>query len=226
MASFLFTRQISAQIENGGSFNKDKYYQGEPGTITITIFNDHNDRVIRTKTLYLQFDWQNSGDYFASYENPDLLFGSSYTFTINFNIPQNTSVGNHVYRIVWVDKIILFDNITVKSGSLYVHDPYEIIYYTTYISVIDDYLQARPFGSTAYSLVKQAEDNLSVAGRLSNQGSWKEAIIKLNDVKRFLEQASISSEEATHQYKMILIEIMVIVIIGVVIYLRYIIIKI
>ena len=222
IVSSLLARQINAQIETGSSFNKDDYYQGDVGTMTITILNNHNASTIGKSGCYLQFDWQYSSSYFESNATPDLPFGSSYAFTINFNVPQDVAVGNHTYEVVWVDKGFLYRIVTVKSGFLYIRDTYERTYYIVFNDVVNKYLKVRQIGSTANSLVEQAEDSLQSAGLLSKHGVWKEAITRLNDANELLEKANISSEETINLYNMILISIIVIaiIILGVLIYLR------
>jgi hypothetical protein len=221
--SSLLARQINAQVATGSSFDKDNYYQGDAGKITITILNDHIASTIETSVCYLQYDWQGSNNYFDSHATPNIPTGSSYTFTISFNIPQNISVGNHVYKVIWIDKDSIYGNVTVKSGLLYIHDVYERTYYNIFDDVVNKYLQANPIGSIANSLVKQAENTLSLAGTLSKQGMWKEAVTKLNEARGLLEQANTSSEETINLYRMIIIGFIVIsiIILGVLFYLRY-----
>lgn len=213
---------INAQVETGSSFDKGDYYQGDIGTITIKILNNHNASTLVTNRCYLQFDWQYSSSYFDSNTTPDIPVGSSYTFIINFNIPQDVAVGNHTYKVVWIEKGFLYGTVDVKSGFLYIHDMYERTYYVVFDDVVNNYLKVRPIGSTAYSLVQQAEDSLQSAGLLSNAGAWREAVTRLNDANELLEKANISSEETINLYKMMIIAIIVIAItiLGVLIYLR------
>ena len=220
--SCLLVQRCNAQVVTSSSFDKDNYYQGDVGKITITLLNNQSEFTIVTSICYLQFDWQNSGDYFDSYTISDIPFESSYTFTIIFNIPQNVAAGNHAYKIVWVDKDFFYRNITVKSGILEIRELYERKYYLVFNDVIKIYSQVHPIGETANLLFKQAENSLFLADYLSKQGYWEEAVTKLNDARGLLDQANISSQGTINLYKMIIIAIIVISIImlGVLLYLR------
>ncbi len=112
-----FLHAIQAQY----TFNQSTYYQGESGTVTITLYNENPLFQWKINQAGIQFDWQQQEHlWFFTQVNQNIASGQSYIFSINFRINENVNVGAHSFSIKYVG---IFDDIhTVATGAFYVHE--------------------------------------------------------------------------------------------------------
>jgi hypothetical protein len=177
-----------AQTLVSGSWSAVTYYQGDSGSVTFTIRNDHPDQIC-TRETDLQFDWQTFAD---TADTPCIGSGGSFTFTIQFTIPSSLSVGSHPYAIKWVDQGTSIGTQQVGSGSVDVHDGYEKVYNGQASSVqatISQYQSMNFQSPTAQSDLTQASNYYSQATSLAAQGHFQQAVIELNQASSFASQA-------------------------------------
>jgi HEPN domain-containing protein len=194
----LFSPLIFAQQATSSSFDKGVYYQGDNGSLSVTIFNNHASYQISTKQCYLQFDWQQSQNLvYDSGATPIIASGATYTFSISFSIPSNMAIGYHQYKVVWVDKGILLGSVVVQTGSLYVHDAYEKVFLSLQPTISSKINSASYASPDAKSLLNQAQSAYQQAIILANQGKFQDAITDLNSASDFLSRAQ--TAEATYQ---------------------------
>jgi hypothetical protein len=177
-----------AQTLVSGNWSASTYYQGDSGSLTFTIRNDHPDQIC-TRETDLQFDWQTFTD---TADTPCIGSGGSFTFTIQFTIPSTLSVGSHPYVIKWVDQGITIGTQQVGSGSLDVRDGYEKVYNSQASSVqatISQYQSMNFQSPTAQSDLSQASSYYSQATSLAAQGHFQQAVVDLNQASSFASQA-------------------------------------
>lgn len=190
---------VHAQTLISSSFSSSTYYQGDTGSITFTIRNDHSYQIC-TKETYIQFDWQQSQSqaFIDSTDTPCLATGNTYTFTIQFSIPSDESVGSHSYTVAWVDSGLLLGTQTLISSNLYVHDAEEKVYNNLYPQVdqaIQQGQSANYRSPTAQADLSQAVSYYSQGSTLANQGDWSSAVSDMNQAQSYAAQAY-SAEQA------------------------------
>jgi hypothetical protein len=184
----------NAQQVQSITWSSSEYFQGDSGSVTVVLYNNHNSYQICTKQFYIQFDWQPSNTAFASSETPCIASGQSYTFTIYFSIPTTVSVGYHTYNVVWVDSGFLLGTVTVDSGSLYVHDAYEKVYDQLAPSVQSQINSASYRSPTAQADLNQAISYYNQAVSLANQGEFQAAVNDLNQASNYIQQANVAEQ--------------------------------
>jgi hypothetical protein len=189
---FLFiiatTPFVKAQTLVSGSFSSSTYYQGDSGSVTFTIRNDHSYQIC-TRETDLQFDWQTFTD---TADTPCIGSGGSFTFTIQFSIPSGQSVGSHSYVIKWVDQGLVLGTQQVGSGNISVHDAYEKVYNSQAVSVqskISQYQSMNFQSPAAQSDLSQASSYYSQATSLAAQGQFQQAVVDLNQASSLATQA-------------------------------------
>ena len=81
------------------TFDKDWYYPGQTGYITVTVYNDE-ENTIRVDRLYAHINYYYNDDgvyqqtFFNYLESPkEILQGESYAFNIDFSLPTNIAPG-------------------------------------------------------------------------------------------------------------------------------------
>ena len=124
---------------------------------------------------------------------PIIASGSSYTFSFNFNIPNNIAIGSHSYKVVWIDKGILLGSVVVKTGSFYLHDAYEKVYLglqPTVAAKLNQQINANYKSPDAQSLLNQAQSAYQLAGTLANQGKFQDASNDMTTASNLLDQAA------------------------------------
>lgn len=188
-----------AQTPTSVSFNKATYFQGDSGSISVTIRNDHSYQIC-TKETYLQFDWQQAQKtaFVDSSDTSCIGSGNSFTFTISFSVPADESVGQHSYTFHWVDQGFLLGDQQVISSSLQIHDAEELVYDNTFPSVqssITQYQSMNFRSPAAQSQLSQAINYYNQATTLANQGQWSQAVADLNQASSNASQAY-STEQA------------------------------
>jgi hypothetical protein len=103
-------------------FDKDTYYQGDNGVVTVTILNDNGLFQWNIRTVAIQFDWQGTL-WYSKDVNTNIASGQSYSVDIDFSIENSVSVGSHSFQVKYVGAF--GDTNTIASGVIYVHDLYE-----------------------------------------------------------------------------------------------------
>ncbi|HZW56257.1 MAG TPA: hypothetical protein VFF30_08220 [Nitrososphaerales archaeon] len=83
---------VSAQQAGSPNWGASQYYQGDSGSVTITLTDNHSYQIC-TKQFYLTFDWMPSNQVWASSDTSCIATGETRTFTIGFSIPSDVSVG-------------------------------------------------------------------------------------------------------------------------------------
>jgi len=185
-----------AQTASSVNWDSNTYYQGDSGTLTITLYNSHPYQIC-TKQFALYFDWLGQGSAFMSSSTPCIATGQSYQFSIPFNVPASASVGQHSYDAFWVDQGFLLGTVTINSGYLYIHDAYEKVYQNTASSVAQSINQAQNSNyksPTAISDLGQAQSLVSQASTLANQGQFQSAVNDLNQAQSLLSQANAAEQ--------------------------------
>ena len=199
ISSFVWLSPSSvAQTATTIGFSTSTFYQGDSGSISVTIRNDHSYQIC-TKQTYLQFDWQQSQNqaYVDSSDTPCIATGNSFTFTIGFSVPAGISVGQHSYTFHWVDQGYLLGDQQVVSSSLQIHDAQELVYRNAYPSVqssINQYQSMNFRSPTAQSQLSQAVSLYNQATTLANQGQWSQAVSDLNQASSLASQSYASEQ--------------------------------
>jgi hypothetical protein len=186
---------VYAQKATSITWDSSTYYQGDNGVLTVNLINDHSAFQICTKQLYLQFDWQQpQNQVYASSDTPCIATGQSHQFSIQFSIPSSASIGQHTYKIVWVDSGILLGSVIVSSDSLNIHDAYEKVYLSLEPTVQQAINQAHYQSPTANNLLTQAISVYNQAITLANQGQYQGAVNDLNQAQTFLSAANTAEQ--------------------------------
>lgn len=106
------------------SFDRDTYYQGESGSVTLVLYNDNQLFQWHINDVGIQFDWQKAQkNWYATTVNTNIASGQSYSVKLNFGIDSSVAVGGHSFEIQYIG--LFNDQHTITSGSLYIHDVYE-----------------------------------------------------------------------------------------------------
>lgn len=119
---FLTVTPFSYALKTAYNFDRATYYQGENGTVTVTIANDNPLFQWNIRTVAIQFDWQGNL-WYSKDVNTNIASGQSYIVTIDFSIASNVGIGSHSFAIKYVGAFS--DTNTIATGVLYVHDLYE-----------------------------------------------------------------------------------------------------
>ncbi len=176
------------------SFDQPVYYQGDTGTLSVTLTNS-NPYQISTKQFFLQFDWQETQNFVfnADSTGPNLANGISYTFIIHFSIPSDVAIGPHTFKVVWVDAgILLGTQVVIQPKPIVIHDAFEKVYIQTLNPLTSKVssIQGTTFQSPdANALIRQALDKYKLATSLATQGQFRDAVDALNAVSSFIDQA-------------------------------------
>jgi hypothetical protein len=200
------------------AFDRDTYYQGESGTVTIELYNDNPLFQWHINEVGIQFDWQiPQKTWFATTVNTNIASGQSYSLTQNFAIDTGVAVGGHSFEIQYIG--LFNDQHTIASGSLYIHDVYEKLAreamptaqsklqsaqstvsdadseignaHFTCSAAQNNLGQAQQTLAQAKTDLGQAQDNWNAANSAFNSGSFQEAY---NDYK----QSAASADAATN----------------------------
>ncbi|MCX6815820.1 MAG: hypothetical protein NT120_03135 [Candidatus Aenigmarchaeota archaeon] len=196
--AFLFAiSAVHAQTATA-SWDSSTYYQGDGGTLTVTVYNSHSYQIC-PKQVYLQFDWQQAQN--TVYPSPNtacIATGQSQQFVISFGIPSSTTIEQHLYNVKWIDNGILIGSPTLSSGSLMVHDAYEKVYLNLVSTVQPSITQAQNSNyqsPTAVTDLNQAVSYFNQAATLAGQGQYQGAVNNLNQAQASL-SAAITAEQS------------------------------
>ena len=107
------------------SWASPAYYPGDQASFHMTLFNDYPGTIF-VKEVRMQWDWQSDGSYFAAPGGQTLIPIQTADYAINFTVPPNVSVGEHVWTIYYVDA--KGTQIFVGQGALTIHDQEERVY--------------------------------------------------------------------------------------------------
>jgi hypothetical protein len=119
---FLTATPLTYALKTAYNFDRATYYQGENGTVSVTITNDNPLFQWNIRTVAIQFDWQGNL-WYSKDVNTNVASGQSYTVAIDFSIASNVGVGSHSFAIKYVG--MFGDTNTIATGVLQVHDLYE-----------------------------------------------------------------------------------------------------
>lgn len=190
--SSVFALQVTSS-----NFNTSDYYQGDNGNIAVTLYNDNSLVEWHIKTVEIQFDWMvQSNTVYQTPINQVIASGGSATYSVPFSIPPATSVGWHTYTVSYIG---LFDDSHVlKTGTTYIHDVNERIYYNLQQEVTNDINSAANSGfqsPDAESDLSQARSDLSLASNYASNGQFTSGISELQSARNLITQAN-SAEQS------------------------------
>ena len=185
--SSVFALQVTSS-----NFNTSNYYQGDNGNIAVTLYNDNSLVEWHIKTVEIQFDWMiQSQTYWQTPVNQVIASGGSATYSVPFSIPTATSVGWHTYTVSYIG---LFDDSHVlKTGTIYIHDVNERIYYNLQQEVKNDINSAANSGfqsPDAESDLSQARSDFSLASNYASNGQFVNGISELQSARNLITQAN------------------------------------
>jgi len=168
------------QDEISLSFNwsKSNYYQGDSGSVTITLRSTCGNELEFT-WVGIHFAWMRENYYYRLdlSSNPKRIpSGGSITFTsITFYVDADTSIGWNDYHVL----------INYKEHH--------------FSSDLNNAEGAGYEGADAKSLISQASSEYDLALSLANQGKWEGAVTHLQTASNFLMQASAAEEDYWRQ---------------------------
>ena len=200
--------QSLAQNEITLSFNWSKsiYYQGDSGSVTISLKSTCGDELEFT-WVGIHFAWMQV-NYYSSLDlssNPQRIpSGGSITFSsISFSVPSSAPVGWNQYYVYiqckehhwygWTS-----ETWTSSTSQIYIHDAYEKTYNDLrpqVLSKITGAQSANYESPDAKSLLLQASNEYNLAVSLVNQGKWQDAVSHLQTASNFVTQASSKEEQ-------------------------------
>lgn len=181
----------------GQNWSSNEYFQGDSGTVNITLYNNIALAQWYIKTIEIQFDWQiQSNIVYSTQVGQDIASGQSGTYNISFDIPSSINVGTHSYTIYYVG---LFNDVhSLATGSFYVHDMYEK-QYDGLLSSVQSQLNSATSSNynspDARSDLSQAQSYYVQATTLASQDQFQSAIDKLNAAQSMISQAN-SAEQS------------------------------
>ncbi len=187
---------FALQVTNS-NFDSSKYYQGDGGNVSFTLYNDNSLVEWHIKTVEIQFDWMvQSQTAYQNQVNQVVASGGSATYNVQFSIPTATSVGSHTYTVYYIG---LFNDVhTLVSGTIYIHDINERIYYNLQQEVTNDINSAvnRGYQSPdARSDLSQAQSDFSLANNYASNGQFVNGINELQTARNLITQAN-SAEQS------------------------------
>jgi len=179
------------------NFDASNYYQGDNGNISFTLYNDNSLVEWHIKMVEIQFDWMvQSQTYYQTPVNQVIASGGSATYNVQFSIPAATSVGSHTYAVLYVG--LFNDPHVLVSGTVYIHDVNERIYYNLQQEVTNDINSAtnsRYQSPDAESDLSQARSDFSLANNYASSGQFLSGINELKDARNLIAQAN-SAEQS------------------------------
>jgi len=198
--SLLCVSQVSAYALqlNSQRWSSDKYYQGDGGTVTISLYNDVSISQWYVKTLEIQFDWQvQSNDVYSTQVGEDIPLGHSSIYSVSFDVPPTVSVGSHSYTIYYVGTHNE-TNLLVTS-SIDVHDMDEK-QYDALLSTIQNQLNnstSSNHSPVARSNLSQALSYFVQATTLASQHQFNAAVNRLIATQIMINHASSAEQDYT-----------------------------
>ena len=202
------------QDEISLSFNwsKSNYYQGDSGSVTITLRSTCGNELEFT-WVGIHFAWMRENYYYRLdlSSNPKRIpSGGSITFTsITFYVDADTSIGWNDYHVLihykehhWYGWDTTDKTWTSSTMQMYIRDAYEKTYNELRPQVSSDLNNAEGAGyegADAKSLISQASSEYDLALSLANQGKWEGAVTHLQTASNFLMQASAAEEDYWRQ---------------------------
>jgi hypothetical protein len=194
LALLLFELPFVNALKGQYTFDRATYFQGENGTVAITLYNDNPLFQWNIKEVGIQFDWQQPQNlWFSNTVNQNIASGQSYTISISFAIDNSVSVRSHSFAIKYVGAF--HDTNTVVTGTLYVHDIYEKLS-----------LQIRPDAAaklqTAQNAVSNANGQISAAqfSSSSAQSYLGQSQQSLTQANAYLSQAQTGCHAADSEF--------------------------
>jgi hypothetical protein len=187
---------FALQVTNS-NFDASNYYQGDNGNISFTLYNDNSLVEWYIKTVEIQFDWMVQSN--TSYQNPvnqNIVSGGSATYHVPFSIPTTTSIGSHTYTVYYIG--LFNDPHVLVTGTIYIHDVNERIYYNLQQGVTNDINSAVNSGyqsPDARSDLSQAQSDFSLANSYASNGQFVNGINELQDARNLITQAN-SAEQS------------------------------
>lgn len=192
LALLLFELPYVQALTGQYSFDRGTYYQGESGTVTVTLYNDNPLLQWYIKQVGIQFDWQQNVWYSATVST-NIASGQSYTTSIGFSIDNSVSVATHSFAIKYVGAFD--DTHSVVTGAFYVHDVYEKLS-----------LQIRPDAEAKLQNAQNAAStaNSQISGAQFSSGSAQnylgQAQQSLTQANTYLSQAQTSCNSADSEF--------------------------
>jgi hypothetical protein len=117
---FLVAAPLGYALKSAYTFDRATYYQGQGGTVTVTITNDNPLFQWNIRTVAIQFDSQGNL-WYSKDVNTNVAPGQSYTIAIDFSIDNNLVVGSNSFSIKYVG--MFGDTHTIARGVLYISFP-------------------------------------------------------------------------------------------------------
>jgi hypothetical protein len=103
-----FTPPSSALQLQGTLWSSNAFYQGDAGTVILTMYADNAGcgclgmtSYTYVKAIGVQFDWQVGGERSEVSVGQNLSTGSVGTYTLRISIPGNVSAGLHSYSVLF-----------------------------------------------------------------------------------------------------------------------------
>ncbi len=123
------------------TFDKNEYYPGYSGLITVTIFNDKSEEIRVTQlTAKIDYFYTDGAKYIQTFATNDtlpieILPGNTHTLHIPFELPTNIAAGYIVVEVnakteVWnaiTERWVASDTATYRP-TLYVESPYKQLF--------------------------------------------------------------------------------------------------
>lgn len=190
--SSVFALQITSS-----NFDVSNYYQGDNGNISMTLYNDNSLLEWYIKTVTIQFDWMiQSNTSYQTTVNQNIVSGGSGTYNVQFSIPTTTNVGLHKFTINYIG--LYHDLHVLGSGTIYIHDVNERIYYNLNQQVTSEINSASNSGyqsPDARSDLSQAQSDFSLANNYASNGQFVNGINELQTARNLIIQAN-SAEQS------------------------------
>lgn len=187
---------FALQVTNS-NFDASKYYQGDNGNVSFTLYNDNSLVEWHIKTVEIQFDWMvQSQTSYQTQVNQVIASGGSATYNVQFSIPAATSVGSHMYTVSYVG--LFNDPHVLLRGTIDIHDVNERIYYNLQQEVTNDINSAVNSGyqsPDARSDLSQAQSDFSLANNYASNGQFVNGINELQIARNLITQAN-SAEQS------------------------------
>ena len=124
------------------TLSKDSYNQGETGYISVTVYNDEDEKIRVTElTAAINYYYEDETTYIQTFYAPttdlpkEIEPGQTNTFTISFSLPTNIAPGYTDLYVrakteIWNQHALTWygsDNPT-REPTLYVESPYKQLY--------------------------------------------------------------------------------------------------
>jgi len=187
------------QVSTTISWSKQSYYQGEEGSLTITLNSQCPDE-LKIHTVAVHFDWTNNQNTTTLYLSEDPIgipSNGDYIFdSIHFQVPQNATEEFHNIKVKlsgtqhgiwWYDFEWISNETQIDIKTNYEHLYNQLNSQTS--KNLNETQNANYQNPDAIELLNNATLEFNLAKSSANQKEWQQAVSHLQQVEALINHA-------------------------------------